>query len=363
MGFPQMQRVVVVVGLLVTIITTTRTQQPEPNYVRRPENPLTAATASVVDDTDRKHNKLKDDPPKIPSITIGTDVHGLPVQMPLLGAGTWQYNDTVAYQSVCQSFEAGYTMVDTAFGYHNQKGVGKALHDCWKGKHRADLFVLTKLPGGLSYQETLAHHAQNLFALNIEFVDHLMVHFPADWQVTKASRAIRQEQWRAMQEIWYSGKARSIGVSHYCAAHLQDILDMADIVPSLNQVEYHVGSGDIDAVRDFGRQHGVTYMSFSPLCGPCQYEPADSLITGDLVTSIGKKYNKTGSQVSLRFIVQQALKEQANGTMAGVIPKSNNPDHIAQNMDIFDWSLSQEDMDKLHAATQPAAEAGDCDVP
>ena len=190
-----------------------------------------------------------------------------------------------------------------------------------------------------------------------------MVHYPADWQATKASRAIRQEQWRAMEEIWFSGKARSIGVSHYCASHLRDIIDVADIIPSINQVEYHVGSGDIDTVRDFGKQHGVTFMSFSPLCGPCRYEPADSLITGDLVTSIGDRYNKTGSQVSLRFIVQQALEEQVNGTMAGVIPKSNNPDHIAQNMDIFGWSLSQEDMEKLHAATQPAAEAGDCDVP
>lgn len=322
----------------------------------------TATLSQHLRSPERPSRTTADDPPMIPFITIGTDVHGLPVNMPLLGAGTWQYNDTIAYQSVCRSFEAGYTMVDTAFAYHNQKGVGEALHDCWKG-HRAELFVLTKIPGGLSYQETLAHHAQNLFALNVRYVDHLMIHFPADWQATKASRAIRQEQWRAMQEIWYSGKARSIGVSHYCTAHLQDILDVADIKPSLNQVEYHVGSGDIDAVRDFGRQHGVTFMSFSPLCGPCQYEPTDSLVTGNLVTSIGKTYNKTGAQVSLRFIVQQALEEQSNATMAGVIPKSNNPDHIAQNMGIFGWELRPEDMDKLYAATQPAAEAGDCDVP
>ena len=74
------------------------------------------------------------------------DVHGDPVMMPLIGAGTWQYNDTIAYQSVCKAFQAGYTFVDTAFGYGNQKGVGKAIRDCWQGE-RSDLFVMTKIPG------------------------------------------------------------------------------------------------------------------------------------------------------------------------------------------------------------------------
>ena len=304
----------------------------------------------------------KDDLPKIPTVRIGTDVHGLPVALPLLGAGTWQYNDTIAYQSVCQALQAGYPLIDTAYGYHNQKGVGLALHDCYQGRHRADLFVLTKIPGGLSYHETLAYHAENLMALNIEFVDHLMVHYPADWDATKASKAVRQEQWRAMQEIWYSGKARSIGVSHYCPRHLQDILEIATVPPSLNQVEYHVGSGDVDGVRNFCREHNITFMSFSPLCGPCQLvSPSDSLVTGDLVTSIGRTYNKTGAQVALRFIVQQALQSQSY--MAGVIPKSNNLQHIQQNRDIFDWSLSLSDMQRLAGATQPAAETGDCDVP
>ena len=115
-------------------------------------------------------------------------------------------------------------------------------------------------------------------------------------------------------------------------------------------------------LKDFCRRHGIAFMSFSPLCGPCQLaSPGDSLITGDLTTGIGRRYNKTGAQVALRFIVQQALAE--NGTMAGVIPKSNNPVHVAQNRDIFGWTLSDDDMQTLHAAQQPAAEAGDCDVP
>ena len=118
----------------------------------------------------------------VPSITIGQDADGHDVTMPLLGAGTWQYNDTIAYQSVCQALQAGYTMIDTAWGYHNQVGVGLAIQDCWQGQQREDLFVLTKLPGGLTPQMTIAMHYQNLWELQLDYVDHLMTHFPSDWE-------------------------------------------------------------------------------------------------------------------------------------------------------------------------------------
>lgn len=296
----------------------------------------------------------------IPMTQIGVDIHRLPVLMPLVGAGTWQYNSTIAYQSLCKAFGAGITFVDTAYGYGNQKGVGLAIRDCYQGR-RSDLFVMTKIPGGLTRQQVLAAHHQNMFELNLEYVDHLMTHFPADWEETKASKKIRQEAWLALEEIYYTGKARSIGISHYCARHIQDIMEVATVMPSINQVEYHVGSGDADHVMEFCRQHRITFMSFSPLCGPCQYEPQDSLISGDLVSGIAQRYNVTGAQVSLRFIVQQALQESSY--VGGVIPKSNNIDHIRANMDLFSFELSDSDMKRLQEATRPAAEAGDCDVP
>lgn len=142
-------------------------------------------------------------------------------------------------------------------------------------------------------------------------------------------------------------------MSHYCSKHIDDVLAVATVKPSVNQVEYHVGSQDIDDVIAKCKQEGIHFMSFSPLCGPCDYKPEDSLITGDLVTSIGAKYGKSGSQVALRFIVQQEF---------AVIPKSANPEHLASNMDLFDFELSDEDMAALSAATKPPAEGGDCDV-
>jgi diketogulonate reductase-like aldo/keto reductase len=308
---------------------------------------LLSSTASAID---------------IPFRTIGVDSSGVNVDMPLVGAGTWQYNDTIAYQSVCSALGKGYTFIDTAFGYGNQKGVGKAIQDCWEGK-REDLFVMTKIPGGLTEPQVHATHQQNLWDLQLDYVDHLMTHYPADWAVTpsKASREMRQEEWLALEDIYLSGEARSIGFSHYCTSHIDDVLEVATVAPSINQVEYHVGSGDVDEVMQTCRDNKITFMSFSPLCGPCEYEPKDSLINGNLVSEIAAKYKVTGSQVSLRFIVQQAL--QQDSYIGSVIPKSNNPDHIAANMDLFSFELSERDMERLASATLPAGEGGDCDVP
>jgi len=304
---------------------------------------------------------------KIPSVTIGQDVSGKDVEMPLVGAGTWQYNDTVAYNSVCKAIQAGYTLIDTAWGYKNQIGVGLAIKDCWtnnpkNNQTREDLFVLTKIPGGLTAGESLAMLYQNLFELQLDYVDHVMVHFPSDWEQKVTGKQQRQEQWKALEDFYKSGKARSIGISHYCPNHIDDILEIATVRPSLNQVEYHVGSQDVDQVMEKCTQENIYFMSFSPLCGPCQADKKDSLITGDLVTEIASHYpNKTGSQVALRFIVQQSIEGKRK--IAGVIPKSDNPKHLASNLDVFDFALTDEDMKRLAAATTPAAEAGDCDVP
>ena len=104
---------------------------------------------------------------KVPFRTIGVDSSGVNVDMPLVGAGTWQYNDTIAYQSVCSALGKGYTFIDTAFGYGNQKGVGKAIQDCWEGR-REDLFVMTKIPGGLTKKQVHATHQQNLWDLQLD---------------------------------------------------------------------------------------------------------------------------------------------------------------------------------------------------
>lgn len=295
----------------------------------------------------------------IPTVEIMKGVH-----MPLVGIGTWQYNDTRAYDAICNAFEVGYTYVDTAWGYGNEVGVGNALAHCWfgKGKKREDLFLMTKIPGGLKFNEAIEAHEDNLRWLGLETVDHLMTHFPCDWNETpeRCNKARRQEEWRALEEIYRQGKARSIGISHYCKQHIDDIMEIATIMPSVNQVEWHVGAGDVDDVIEYSRSRGIFFQSYSPLCGPCEYVPEDSLINGKMVTDIAQKYNVTGAQVSLKYLVQTAM---TNDHYGGVIPKSSSPTHLAENIDLFKFTLSDKDMATLGAATKPEGEPGDCDAP
>lgn len=282
------------------------------------------------------------------------------------GAGTWQYNNSVAYDSLCKAFAVGYTYLDTSSNYGNEEGVGDAIRDCWlgAGKAREDLFVMTKVDGGLTAQQVAAAHATNLQQLRLDYVDHLMTHFPGDWAETPATSnpAARQQEWLALESIYYSGQARSIGVSHYCSNHLDDIMEVATVTPSINQVEYHVGSGDVDHVMDKCAEIGTYFQSFSPLCGPCVYKAENSLIDGTLVTDIASHYNVTGAQVSLRWIVQQAIPGAPGYRpfVAGVIPKADDLAYIKENIDIFNFELSLDDMDRLTAASAPKATPGDC---
>lgn len=150
-------------------------------------------------------------------------------------------------------------------------------------------------------------------------------------------------------------------MSHYCARHLDDILEVATVRPAVNQVEFHVGMGRAGANatddRGYDATVGVHYQSFSPLCGPCGTE---ELVDGPLVSSIGRKYGRSGAQVSLRWLVQLGIP---------VIPKSHDLAHIRDNLDLFSWALSDDDMRQLTDARTPAVSgggdgtSGDCAVP
>jgi len=289
----------------------------------------------------------------MPSVEIAPGV-----EMPLAGFGTWQYNSTVAEAAVTAFLNLGGTHIDTALGYGNQDGVGRAIAKRTSGGlQRTDLFLVSKIPGGLNETAATASLELSLSQLfpagdKKAYVDLMLVHFPATWSGT-GGKAMRQAQWRAMEAFAKAGKARAIGVSHYCKRHLDDVLEMATIKPAVNQVQYHVGMGSAgpNATDDleYMRSQGVTYEGFSPLCGPCAGPDHLELISGKLVSSIGAKYGKSGAQVALKWQVQQGIP---------VIPKSANPAHIAENLDLFSWSLSKEEMHALTAASKPAV-AGD----
>lgn len=311
----------------------------------------------------------------IPTVHVGMDQKGESVDIPLVGIGSWLYNETQTYDATKTAFtlpKLPYRHIDTAWDYQNQKGIGRCLKDL--DLPRESYFVTTKVEGGLNASHTMAEAESDLSDLGLDYVDLMLLHFPCDLStaVPHGSAAQRQEQWRVMEELYTAGKVRSIGVSHYCARHLEDLFKIATVKPMINQVQYHVGMGTApenatDITFKYAKDHGVVYQSFSPLCGPCCMGMPDNctlnreLITGDLVSGIGAKYGKSGAQVSLKWQTQQGIP---------VIPKSSSATHQAENIDLFDWELSAEDMQTLHQATSPPVggapspvDSGDCGLP
>merc|ERR1712166_1582995 len=175
------------------------------------------------------------------------------VKLPMAGLGTWQYTHT-----------------DTAIGYKNQVGIGKALKA--SSRPRDSYFITSKIPGGLSTVEATAQLALSIQQLQLDYVDLMLVHFPASWGGV-GGKAKRQEQWKAMEAFQKAGKTKAIGVSHYCERHIDDILEIATIEPAVNQVEFHVGMGlqglnatDIPFPRKPSEQpsyRGVAFEAFS----------------------------------------------------------------------------------------------------
>jgi diketogulonate reductase-like aldo/keto reductase len=303
------------------------------------------------------------------------------VEMPMAGLGTWPsqsldpgsgtWNQTATEEAVELAMSLGYTHIDCALGYNNQLGVGKGLAK--SGRARDTYFITSKIPGGLNASATKAAldlSLEQLFPGDKDaYVDLMLVHFPASWGGEGGAK-MRVEEWKAMEAWQKTGKARALGVSHYCQKHIEDILAIPNTVPiAVNQVMYHVGMGTAGINntdnKAYMEKQGITYEGFSPLCGPCNKTGIgyadNNLINGTLVSSIGKAHGKSGAQVSLKWQVQAGIP---------VIPKANNEAFLKENIDLFDWKLTDEEMARLTAAVLPTANggsmaddaSGDCDI-
>jgi diketogulonate reductase-like aldo/keto reductase len=269
------------------------------------------------------------------------------IRMPLIGFGTWQYNSSFADQAVVNAFGVGYRHVDTANVYKNQVGVGRALASL-SYLNREDFFVTTKIPGGLNESATWDALEDDLKELQLDYVDLMLIHWPTPGNDAEGAKQ-RQQQWLTLEKWAKQGKARAIGVSHFCQQHLEDILSVATLPVALNQNQYHIGMAQDTQPRlhdkSYNEKHDIVYMSYSSLCGPCDPPNNKELITGDLVVGIGKRHNKTGAQVSLRWLVQQSIP---------VIPKTSNIAHMKDNFDLFSFELAPGEMELLSKATSPA---------
>jgi len=255
------------------------------------------------------------------------------VVMPMISMGTWQYNVSTAESVVNLALEVGFNHIDTANDYNNQEGVGAAL----KGRDRSSYFLTTKVPPG-SASQTATNLQDNLDQLGLDYVDLVLVHYPALFNRCAAM----QKQWAAMEEFYKAGKAKAIGVSNYCVSSLECIAKTATVVPAVNQIQYHIGMGtDPAGIKSYSDEHGIHTQAYSPL-GDGSLE----LITGDLVVGLGKAHNMTGAQVSLRWIHENGVS---------LSTKTTKRSHMEQDLAIFSFGLEDTEKSTLDTSTTPSA--------
>jgi 2,5-diketo-D-gluconate reductase A len=227
--------------------------------------------------------------------------------------------------AVAHALEAGYRHIDTAVKYGNEEGVGNGIRA--SGIDRGELFITTKLDGEFQGQDrAVAGLEGSLSRLGLDYVDLLLIHWPLPGRDEFVST------WKTFERLQAEGKARSIGVSNFKPAHLERLLAETDVVPAVNQIQLSPAVTRT-ADREFDSRHGIVTESYSPLGGS-----GASLLQAPILTQLGEKYGKTPAQVVLRWHIEQGLV---------VIPKSANSERMRQNLEVFDFALSPQDLAEL----------------
>ncbi|AGZ25642.1 MULTISPECIES: aldo/keto reductase [Staphylococcus] len=246
------------------------------------------------------------------------------LKMPLIGFGVYQItNSTEAIESVKSAIRHGYTLIDTAAAYQNEKEVGQAIQS--SNVNREDLFVTTKLwVQDVGYENTKKAFQKSLDRLGLEYIDLYLIHQPY---------GDVHGSWRAMEELYKEGKVKAIGVSNFSPDRLADLIAFNEIKPMVNQIEVNAFHQQHDN-EYFNRSQDVHVEAWAPFA-----EGKNDLFHNETLASIGHKYNKSVAQVVVRWLMQRGIT---------VLAKSVNEDRIQQNIDVFDFELSDEDIAKIN---------------
>ena len=244
------------------------------------------------------------------------------VEMPILGYGVYQVTPEECERCVSDALSVGYRMIDTAQAYYNEEGVGRAVKK--SGIPREELFLVTKVwISNAGYEKAKASIDESLRKLQTDYIDLLLIHQPFnDYYGT----------YRAMEEAYKAGKLRAIGVSNFYPDRFIDLAEFCDIKPMVNQVETHVFNQQRQP-QEIMKEYGTQIMSWGPFA-----EGRNDFFTNPVLKAIGEKYGKSVAQTALRFLIQRGVV---------VIPKSTHKERMEQNLDVFDFSLSAEDMEAI----------------
>jgi diketogulonate reductase-like aldo/keto reductase len=252
------------------------------------------------------------------------------VAMPALGLGVYQTPPEETRDAVRAALDAGYRHIDTAAAYGNERQVGEAVHSA--GLDQSKVFLETKIwINDYGYDETLHAFEKSARKLGVEQIDLLILHqaLPSAFNRTLGA-------YRALETLLGNDKVRAIGVSNFMVEHLRALLDRATVVPAVNQIECHPYFQQRD-VLDFGAEHGILTQAWSPIGGITFYRDGNhgSTLDDPVIAGIAADHRKTPAQVMLRWGLQHGRS---------VIPKSTKPNRIAENINVFDFDLSADEM-------------------
>ena len=239
------------------------------------------------------------------------------VRVPMVGFGTWKLNNETVIPALLDAFALGYRHIDTASYYGNEKGIGEAI--VRSGLDRSELFITTKCwSDDKGYDQTLAAFDRSLELLGLEFIDLYLIHWPTDKD---------DETWRALETLYRSGKVRAIGVSNFEERHFERLSKYAKIPPMINQIERHPLQNR-NALIAYCNAHNIAVSAWSPLARA-------AMLTEPQLVKIATKHGVSASQVILRWHLQAGV---------ATFPKSSNTQRIQENISIFDFELSDEEV-------------------
>lgn len=243
-------------------------------------------------------------------------------EIPILGLGTWQLKGETCKQAIKTAIELGYTHIDTAWIYDNQSEIGEALKEM--NIEREKYFITSKVwMEDLSYENVIAECAETLHDLQLEYLDMYLIHWPNNKFPVK-------DTLRAFKDLVDQGKVKSIGVSNFTIKHLKEALEVSDVPISTNQVEFHSHLYQKELL-DFCKEKGIVLTAYSPIA-------RGEILNDPVLTEVANKHNKSTAQVALKWLEQKDIV---------IIPKASSKEHLEDNMDLFDWELTEEEIDQI----------------
>lgn len=258
-------------------------------------------------------------------------------EIPCVGYGTWETPDEDAKKCVKCALEAGYRHIDTAAAYGNEKGVGEGIKA--SGVKREDIFLTTKhWVSERGYDKTIAAVEASLKALGTDYLDLYLIHWPCVEKVTPEWQEINADTWRGFEKMHRDGKILSLGVSNFEEKHIEALKKFAKIPPVVNQIEFHPGYNQLDVV-EYCQKNGILVEGWSPL-GHGQ------VLGSAAIAGFAEKYGVTPAKICIRYALQHGVVP---------LPKSTNPARIADNMDVFGFEISAEDMAAIDALPEMGA--------